>query len=399
MYDAVSFFLIDLNQKMKQEEIIRQEAIRMHLQGESIIAIANKIDRSRQWVYKWIERYKRNPQGDWFKSESNAPKQSVHKIDNTLEKSVISIRKRLQNQPYSQKGALSIMYEFERLGMTSPSLSTINRVLQRNDLINPSSEKTRKETEYPTYFHDVQQMDLIGPKYLKGGFRFYFYNIIDIQTHYAGVYPILDKSAESIVPCTIDFWRNFQMPDFLQMDNELSFRGSNRHPRGLGLLMRVSLSNGVSPIFIPPAEPWRNGIIEKFNNTILKYFYNTQTFNSFEQLCEKAKDFTRFHNQNHRYSSQSNQTPNQMIDKILYKSKLERDIDLKQKIMLEYGRLIFIRFIRSDLKLTILNTVFRLKPELKYSYVVCEIIMEKHILVISQKTTVYHVFEFAMTLS
>jgi len=384
---------------MEQEEIIRQEAIRLHLQGESVIAIAARIDRSRQWIYKWIERYKQNPQGDWFKSESNAPKQSIHKIDNTMEKSVISIRRSLQQKPYSQKGALSIMYEFERLEMKPPSLSTINRILRRNNLINPSSERTRRETEYPSYFLDVQQMDLIGPKYLKGGFRFYFYNIIDIQTHYAGVYPIPDKSAESITPCTIDFWKSFQMPDFLQMDNELSFRGSNRHPRGLGLLMRVALSNSVTPIFIPPAEPWRNGIIEKFNNTVLRYFYNTHTFSSFEELCEKAKEFTRFHNKNHRYSSQSNQTPNQMIDKILYKSKLEKDIDLKQKIAMESGRLIFIRFIRSDLKLNILNTVFILKSELKYSYVVCEILVEKHLLIISQGTTIYHVFEFAMPVS
>jgi hypothetical protein len=37
---------------MKQEEILRQEAIRLHLQGESVWAIAAKIDRSRQRVYK-----------------------------------------------------------------------------------------------------------------------------------------------------------------------------------------------------------------------------------------------------------------------------------------------------------------------------------------------------------
>jgi len=384
---------------MEQEEIIRQEAVRLHLQGESVLAVASKIDRTRQWVYKWIGRYEQNPQGNWYKSESNAPKQLNRKIDNTLEKSVITIRKNLQNKPYSQKGALSIMYEFERLGMKSPSLSTINRILRRNHLINLSSKRTRKETEYPTFFLDVQQMDLIGPKYLKGGFRFYFYNIIDTQTHYAGVYPILNKSAESITPCVLDFWRNFQLPDFLQMDNELSFRGSNRHPRGLGILMRVALSNGVSPIFIPPAEPWRNGIIEKFNDTVMKYFYNTQMFNSFEDLCKKAKDFTQFHNENHRYSSQSNHTPNQMINKILHNLKLEKIIDWKQKIMVECGRLIFIRFIRSDLKLNILNTVFTLKPELKYSYVVCEIIIDKHVLVISQNTTVHHIFEFAMPVS
>jgi hypothetical protein len=74
-------------------------------------------------------------------------------------------------------------------------------------------------------------MDLVGPRYLKGGFGFYLYDIIDVETHFSFTYPVLDKSAKSIAPCLLDFWRRFQLTDFLQMDNELSFRGSNKHPR------------------------------------------------------------------------------------------------------------------------------------------------------------------------
>jgi hypothetical protein len=383
---------------MKQEEILRQEAIRLHLQGDSVQAIASKIKRSRQWVYKWIARYAENSRDNWYLNRSNAPKKVANRIDKSAENSILSIRDKLQNQPYSQRGAISIMYEMRRLELNAPSLPTINRVLSRNNRVHQPPVKTRENTEYPAYFTSVQQMDLIGPRYLKGGFRFYLFDIIDIETHFAGVYPILNKSAESITPCVIDFWRNFQMPDFLQMDNELSFRGSNRHPRGLGLLTRVALSNGVSPLFIPPAEPWRNGIIEKFNGNVLTHFYKPETFSSFEEISRKAKEFSCFHNGNHRYSSQGYKTPEQMIPDILQKSKLERDIDLTQKIFVEEGRLIFIRFIRGNLKLSILNTTFILKSELKYSYVVCEIILEKYVLVVSQNKRVYHIFEFPMSL-
>jgi hypothetical protein len=383
---------------MEQEKILRQEAIRMQLQGESVQAISTKINRSRQWVYKWIARYEQSPQGNWYLSESNAPKNVSSRIDKSLENSIISIRKHLQEQPYSQTGAINIMYELQRLGLPVPSLATINRVLSRNSLIGRSSVKTRKSTEYPTFFTHVQQMDLIGPKYLKGGFRFYLFNIIDVETHFAGVYPVLNKSAKSITPCVIDFRRNFQMPDFLQMDYELSFRGSNSHPRGLGVLMRVALSNGVSPLFIPPAEPWRNGIIEKFNDNVQARFFRSETLACLEDMCRKAKEFSCFHNANHRYSSQDYKTPNQMIATNLQRSKLEKEIDLTQKIFVEEGRLIFIRFIRSDLKLTVLNTVFTVKPELKYSYVVCEIILEKYILAVSQNNRIYHIFEFPMSL-
>lgn len=196
----------------------------------------------------------------------------------------------------------------------------------------------------------------------------------------------------------IDFWRNFQIPDFLQMDNELSFRGSNRHSRGLGLLMRVVLSNGVTPIFIPPAEPWRNGVVEKFNDNFQARFYKSETFSSFEDMCRKTETFSRFHNEKHRYSSQKYKTPNQAVADNYPQLKLKKEIDLTQKILVEEGRLILIRFIRSDLKLSILNTVFIVKPGLKYSYVVCEIILERYILVVKHNNTVHHIFEFPMSL-
>jgi hypothetical protein len=55
---------------------------------------------------------------------------------------------------------------------------------------------------------------LVAPRYLKGGFRFYLYGIIDVETHFSFTYPVLDKAAKSIVPCLLDFWRRFQLPDF-----------------------------------------------------------------------------------------------------------------------------------------------------------------------------------------
>jgi hypothetical protein len=383
---------------MEQEEILRQAAIRLHLQGASVKTICAQLNRTRQWFHKWFARYNQSSVGDWYKNASCIPKTVPIKTEKLKEQLVIEIRNRLSAQPYAQQGAISIMYELQRLGIQAPSISTINRILQRNQLVGQSEVKRLRNTEYPKFFTGVQQMDLIGPRYLKGGFRFYFFNITDTENHFAGVYPIRDKTAESIAPCVVDYWRNYQMPDFLQMDNELSFRGSNRHPRGLGLLMRVALSNGVCPIFIPPAEPWRNGIIEKFNDNVQKYFCDTQTFSSFQELEEKVKEFISFHNENHRYSSQGNRTPNQLVREILHKTPLTKDIDFTQKILIEAGRLLFIRFIRSDLKLHLLNEVFTVKLALKHSYVIAEIVLEEYVLVVSQNNTVHHIFPFAMSL-
>lgn len=129
---------------MKDEEILRQQAIELHLKGTAIVDITDKLGKSRQWVHKWLNRYK---SGDdrWYLSFSNAPKRRVKAVAEDIENTVISIRKKLNDQKYAQKGALNILYEFERLNIKPPSLSTINRIIQRNDLIDRGTKREAKK--------------------------------------------------------------------------------------------------------------------------------------------------------------------------------------------------------------------------------------------------------------
>lgn len=384
---------------MNSEEKLRQEAIRLYLQDVPISAIAAQLSRTRQWVYKWISRYQSsNGQVNWYEDLSKAPLINPNKVCKSIENSIVQVRKQLSSKPYSQQGAVSIMYELRTLGVKPPSISTINRVLKKHNLIKKEKPRTSHSREYPDNYINVQQMDLIGPRYLKGGFKFYIFTIIDIENHFAGIYPIRNKAASSITPCVADFWVQYQKSDFLQMDNELSFKGSNRHPRGLGLLLRMAISNHVTPVFIPPAEPWRNGVVEKFNDTVKKYFLK-QPFATFEDMQAEAKNFVLFHNANHRYSSQNNKSANEMVADMKTLSKLEGEIDFTQRAVIEEGQLIFIRFIRSDLKLSVLNSEFIVSKELVYSYVEAVIQIEKHFLAVYHKGRVYHHFEFAMPLS
>lgn len=379
---------------MEDELILRQQAVEQYLKGVPVFDIAQKLGRSRQWVHKWVTRYRRESTDNWYLSKSTAPKQALNRTPRKSEDLVISVRKALIDRCYSQTGALSIMYEIKRMGLKPPSIPTINRILKRNNLITVSSVKQRKGIRYPNYFTLMQQMDLVGPRYLVGGSRFYFQNIIDVENHHVGVYPIRDKSSQTIAQRLAHFWAVYGMPDYLQMDNELSFRGSNRHPRSFGIVIRLALSQGITPIFIPPSEPWRNGVIEKFNSNLAKYFFSVQMFASYEDLEEKTPGFSEFHNQNHRYSIQGGKTPNQ-IKSISEKHKLGH-INLEDPIPLVNGSVIFIRFIRSDRRLTILRTSFTVKKELIYTYVIAEIVVEQHVLLVKQDSYIHHVFPFEM---
>jgi len=106
-----------------------------------------------------------------------------------------------------------------------------------------------------------------------------------------------------ITQALIRSWQTHGIPAYLQLDNKLPMRGSNRYPHSFGLVIRLCLSLGIQPIFIPLKEPWRNGIIERFQNVFDKMFFRTQYFESFSYLMQQARGFETFHNQNHRYST------------------------------------------------------------------------------------------------
>ena len=127
-------------------------------------------------------------------------------------------------------------------------------------------------------------------------------------------------------------------------------------------------------------------------------FFSTQ-FTSLEEMQLKAKEFAEFHNAHHRYSSQNNKTPYELFYEMKYTSKLTCKIDLNEKSLTEEGELIFIRFIRSDLILNVLNSTFTVTENLMYTYVEAIVRIDKNLLIVKHKGVVYHYFEFVMPLS
>jgi len=377
-----------------QEYKQRQEAVKRYKAKEKIARIAKSLGKSRRWVYLWIDRYEADPDNpDWYKDQSKAPKHKPTKISAEQENEIIAIRESLENQQYAQTGAISIQYEFERRGLPVPEIWTINRSISRHGLTKqPVASKPCKA--YPELFIHTHQMDLVGPRYLRGDGSFYSMNLIDVTTHSCYVKAIRNKSSDLILGAIVEFWQTHGLPDALQMDNELAFRGSNRYWKSFGSVVRFALSQGVAPVFIPFKEPWRNGMIEKFNNTYDKHFFRANTFADLNAISQEEKQFIAFHNSHHRYSSQGHKTPDEMKALLLPPKYYKGGIHLKERIPLETGCVYFIRFIRSDAKLHLPNESFQLDIALKYSYVVAEINIDNQCLVIRQNWEIRQVFRF-----
>jgi hypothetical protein len=372
----------------------RKEAILRYTCGEKITTIVSSLKKTRQWFYNWLARYNERQDDDsWFLGYSTAPRSKPTKICDLLEQEVLQIRRSLEEQQFAQTGAIAIQYEFNKRGLHPPPVWTINRIIARNGL-NRQYPGPKKAKEYPELFVYSHQLDLVGPRYIKGDGRFYSVNLIDTQSHCCQVRPTRVKSSSEILQAIVEFWSSHGMPDALQMDNELAFRGSNRYPRSFGSVVRFALCQGVAPVFIPLKEPWRNGMIEKFNDTYDKRFLRCLNFANFDELSRESTRFVAFHNANHRYSSQGHKTPNEINKMTVAPVLYTGDTHLQKKIDLETGCVYFIRFIRSDLMLQLPTESFKLKDELKYSYVVAEVNIDNQCLVIRQNNEIIQIFDY-----
>jgi putative transposase len=193
---------------------------------------------------------------------------------------------------------------------------------------------------------------------------------MDLLSHQVYIESQRTKEDRQIASSLLRCWKVIGLPDFLQLDNELSFRGSNRHPRSPGLVIRLCLYFGVQPVFIPIGEPWRNGAIEKFNDTYNKKFFRRQWFGSYSMLKRQSKNFQRFHNKHHRYSCLKGKTPLEVIQKDGFKpAKIGGNTKLPDFDTVPDGNIILIRFIRSNRLLDIFGEKFKVSKSLVYSYV------------------------------
>lgn len=222
--------------------------------------------------------------------------------------------------------------------------------------------------------------------------------MMDIFSHQVYIESQRTKEDRQVASSLLRCWKAIGPPDFLLLDNELSFRGSNKYPRSPGLVIRLCLYFDVQPVFIPIREPWRIGIIEKFNDTYNKKFFRRQWFNSYSHLKRQSKNFQRFHNKHHRYSCLKGKTPLEVIRNSNFKPiTIGANTKLPQLDEVPDGNIILIRFIRSNRLLDIFGEKFKVSKKLVYSYVKAVIVTQIGLLQIYLADELVETFEYQLT--
>ena len=262
-------------------------------------------------------------------------------------------------------GAQSIYWELKELNIKKiPGIRTIDRILFRNSLTRKKEKHESKGVKYPVFniekTNQMHQLDFVGPRYLSGGFRFYSMNVVDLATRRCA---------------------------------------TQRYPRGMGAVIRLCLANQSSVLFIPPSEPWRNGIVEKFNDHYQQKLLNRKTILNPEELFKYSLEFEQKFNSTFRLSALNGKTPltvlKNMNSELRFPTIEKAPVHKIKKP--EDGKYHLVRFIKSNRQLNIFGEIFKMPDTLIYEYVIATInVKEQKLLVYDSNKYLIEKYEYKL---
>jgi IS30 family transposase len=367
---------------MNTKFALRKEAVRLYWQeGLSKAEIARRLKRSRRWVVRWLGRYDHEQGEKSLEDHSSAPKHRNEVYPQRIKKMVLKSRKARKAQdrkyPYALISAKAIYYELCDLGVQPcPPVRTIHFWLkQAGEIDQPEKPGKESNPSYPAprckAVNDVHELDLKGPFYLKDSSQKYYLIVLrDVFGKKVALRVLKEKEMEQIIDFLVAAWQKIGLPQFLQMDNGLEFRGSNAYPRSLSRLMRVCLDVKVQPVFIPKSEPWRNGVIENLNNLIERLLLKAKVFNNEKQLCKEVQKLEACINATHRLSALNGKTPNEFSAKATLRFLSSAYNWRKRNLQNVKGKVTFIRLVRKSGRITLTaDDKFFVGKKYKWQYV------------------------------
>lgn len=388
------------------EEQLRKEAVRRRQAGESAEEVAVALGRTSRWVRKWASRAgEETGNQDWAAGRSRAPHHSPTRTADDVRQSIIAARARLVANPRSQYGPLAIAWELRRMGVDPiPPRWTIERVINTEGLARPRRRQAgyvSKGVPYPTRIDPepgtTHQIDMVGPRHLDGAVEFHALNLIDVGSHAAGSQILTAPRPVLVAAGIADMWTTIGVPAVAQFDNHSNFRGGipPAWPH-FGPVVATCLDLDVVVRFIPLREPWRNGIVEHFNDVWDKSFFRTERFQGLDHLRAENASFVAFHNEHHRYSAHRGASPDEVWAGQLYQPLspgYQAPTSLPAK-----GRIEVVRYVRSNRIVNLFGKQITLAEEHTHQYVTAIIhVRAKQVTVVTLNGEIVHQGDFALS--
>lgn len=249
--------------------------------GESMRAAARRYRVSLDTVRRWVRHAGETRLGDVdWSDRPDGPKASPRRTPQEVEDDVLAWRARLRNESdLGEYGAVVIreaMAASAGEGGTSvplvPSVRTINRILQRRGAFDSLHRPRAVPPPRGWYLPDVADrrseldyFDVVSGLVIANGPEVEVLNGISLHGALVESWPTTSVNAQFVRSALPAHWREWGLPTYAQFDNDTRFQGPHQHADVVSSVMRLCLSLGVTPVFVPPREPGFQAGMESFN--------------------------------------------------------------------------------------------------------------------------------------
>jgi putative transposase len=351
----------------------RRKALQLTLKGLRPCEILNRIPRSRPWLLKWQKRFTTL---GWagLQDQSRRPSQLPQQYTAQTRAIVIRVRQSLAKRTVGLTGAREVQRELARqhLVPTVPGLTTIKRWLRQAGLVTaavppPSAVWYPEPSFAPSCV--LQAMDWTA-RYLEGGVKVFAFHTVEAQTRALTQTLSTDKRTGSVRRHAVQVWQTLGLPRGLQLDNDSAFTGGEKTPRRFGEFVRLCLSLGIEPIFIPPGEPKRNWLVEGLNGLWAQGFWERARFHSVAEVERKSRKFVHWYMDQYCPPALSGLTPAQARHGVRRQRLTTRQLRaLPERLPITAGRLHFIRKVSPEGTIRILGERWKAGKGLVHQYV------------------------------
>jgi len=272
-------------------------------QGYTKDRIAALLGVSKGFVVNWtqsdIQQFDVDRRG-W-------PKGQGRLWDETTCKRIKKIHRELERNPhefFSGASAIQQCYRQQYPGEAVPPLRTVGRMLKELGLSKGHKKRAKgasrylcypEYTVYQTLGKRLLEADFIGKKFLEGRSEplnfvgMSFKKVPRIRYYYS----VSAQTTDALLTTCQDFFRRFEIPDVIKVDNAQATIGTGSGKRCLSRFMVFLLKKKIIPVFSVPRKPFSQASIEGNNSVFSRKFWNSMRFNSPRQVDTRLQWFNQ----------------------------------------------------------------------------------------------------------
>lgn len=283
----------------------------------------------------------KSPKQDFNKDKRGWKKGKTRKHTKADEQRIKKIHQELvKNSEVYFAGASAIIQKWleKYPSITPPHPRFIGRTLKKFGLSKKIQKGRNKGASrylcYPAYSIEqlgsgLLEVDFIGKKFIRertGPINFIAFSLRKPRKlkHFRR---ITGETADNVIKELKRFFRKFEKPEVVKMDNGLAFIGSRSGKRAFSKVMIFLLQEKIIPVFTAPRKPWNQASVEGANSIFTRKLWNRWDFKNIQEIDKKLEDFNKSYQWYLGYKSLKNQSTRKgkFIPRIYFIRKVYED--------------------------------------------------------------------------